>query len=560
MATKQRSSMSESGPDKLAGGRRLLVFYLLLLAFALAVALVFQSWLANRLTIWGDESDTMAPAFRVWKGDKDFLWQIGQYNANPPGDNLVLRLYYRSGILHWLKETSESLYWRLPYILVFAFSIIASFVGVFRWTRSGLLSLFAALCLLCSPMVFTYATEVRFYIWLTFFLTLATYLILPLFEEAFKDSEKVRPSFAVLSLVVALGICFHMMLVPVGYIVLVYALVCLGIKARRDLKKGRFTKNVRPFEYFALLILGFLPFTIYKVQVKHWIFVPSPWHQIDPLERLLAAPLSLFVSRISESLPFPWFWLNGGLVGLWALLALGAIAHLYARRWSRALQFLYLFAMIVGTPFVLFYEAAARNFPFNYSHAVYQATLVTAALILVLIVVAEAFRSINIKSLYGAPTKPLCVLIGAGLFIVALERVSHRALTMKHSSPAKENYSFNEWREYYRRVPDRSALFVIGANAQTMAADAGGYVAGQVERYTKEFSPYYISKQGNFDPLGRKIDIDLKKLRFPRNADFLLIECRKLKEHFPELPWERFSCLTYPDQRLCHCRVRPSAD
>src|SRR5579871_5355255 len=89
-------------------------------ALLILFAVLMQAHVAGRMPLWGDETDTIRPAFRAWRGDHSFWWQIGQYNANPPGDNAVDRLVYRSGVLEWLRLRSPELFWRLPYIALYA--------------------------------------------------------------------------------------------------------------------------------------------------------------------------------------------------------------------------------------------------------------------------------------------------------------------------------------------------------------------------------------------------------------------------------------------------------
>jgi hypothetical protein len=515
-----------------------LIFCAVLGLFALLFAVVLQAWLAGHLSLWGDETDTMAPAFRVWKGHKDFLWQIGQYNANPPGDNLVLRWYFRSDALGWLRERAETFYWRVPYVLVYAFVPVAAFIGVLRWTGSALFALLASLFIACAPGVFVYGTEVRFYIWEAFFVTVASLLAMRVLEEPFAETKGLTRRFVALSAVTALGICFHLMLVPVGYLVAVYALACLVKMPKRFMGKRA----------LGLALVGFFPVIIYFVELKHWIFVPRPWKEIDPLQRLFTTPLSLFLDRISVNLPFQGFWRQGGLVALATALGVLGAYRAGKRRWSGALQAAYLLVMIGGTPLVLFYAAAARNYPLNVSHCVYLVPLVAIALVYLL-------RA-------AAPRKPWALAklaTAVAAFAVTLGLIADQAYSMRDSSPAKVNFPMSEWRDFYRREPGRGPLFVVGANLETMFADSGEYVAGMVERYTKEFSPYYISKKGSRAPDGKPISAAAFTSGPRPGAGYLFLELPKLKPLYPKFRWNELSCFDYEGGKLSYCRLRQRA-
>lgn len=532
--------------------------YFALALFVIFFAVILQSWLASHMTIWGDESDTMAPAFRVWRGDHDFLWQIGQYNANPPGDNLQLRWYYRSGVLVWLKELAESLYWRLPYILVYAATCVAAFIGAFRWTRSGLLALFACLYIAVTGNVFDIALSARFYIWEVFFVTAAVFQALYVLETPFHESKQLSGRFVALSLIASLGICFHLMLVPIGYLILVYAYFCLVLKIYRHLKTREF--NLKDgLSCFFLLLVGYLPFIIYKVELKHWIFVPPPWKEINPLARLMAAPLSLFVDRITISQPYMQFWRDGGLLALIAIIVLGFVASGYKKIWAYFTQLGFAIIMICGTIAALFYSASARNYPLTVNHGIYQSPVFAATLVLLLKIFRDEIFKIRSKKIdaffKGVTGRVTQYLAAIFIFITALGLIGEKAGSIRHFSLFKSNYSFSEWRDYYRRVPDKKTLYVFGANPREMLADDDGYTAGMLDIYVKEFSPFYVSERGCVDPSGNKVNFDFENAKFEAGTDILVVACDWFKKRHSKFKWENTSCFKYPDQQLCHCRV-----
>jgi hypothetical protein len=554
------------------------LFSLAVVLFVLFFAVILQSWLAGRLSIWGDESDTIMPALRVWKGHKDFLWQIGQYNANPPGDNLQLRWYYRSGALSWLKELAEGVYWRLPYILVYAFAVLAFFVQVLRWKRSPTAAAFAALFVATAHRVFIDGVEMRFYIWLVFFMSIAAPQVLYVFNrtELFSETERVSKDFVALCLICAFGALFHLMLVPVGYFVWAYSLLAISIGAYRfaTRKKEPAPAKQRSFfsvfsRAFLVLLLGSLTFIIYKVELKHLIFVPHPWKEIDPWQKLFAAPISLFVDRISDTLAFPGFWKGGGLIALVILLAIALGFNLARREWNRALSGGFLLSMVAGSPLVLFWNSAARNYPLNVSHCVYQAPLIALSILYLLSEArAHAARFNELKkivkqrrvnTLLTNTQKPASIAAICTMGAIATGLISSHAFGIKDFSPAKENFSFNLWRDYFRRVPGAKPLVVVGAEPGAMTADAG-YIAGMLDRYTLEFRPIYLSDKGAVDWRNRPVSKGaLKNFLSNPSTNYLLIGCEKLRNKFPMIPWEKIDSYQYPDKKLCHAQLKPKS-
>ncbi|MBI3555713.1 MAG: hypothetical protein HY074_05580, partial [Deltaproteobacteria bacterium] len=250
------------------GGERAVATYLLVLAGVLLLyALVVQVWISLRVPLWGDEFDTIAPAFRSWRGGHSFWWQIGQYNANPPGDNLVLRGYHRSGVLPWLRAASPELFWRLPYLMVFTATLSAMFYGAWRWTDSLFIAFLAFATAISSPGLLEYGNVVRFYIWLAFFTTLLLWQFLQL-----ADRRKTGRHFF-FSLVTTVAVCFHLVIAAIAYFFLVYTVVWLVF----DVYKAGVRTLKRASTFFPRLLAGFLPFIMYKVELKHWLFIPHPW-------------------------------------------------------------------------------------------------------------------------------------------------------------------------------------------------------------------------------------------------------------------------------------------
>ena len=164
-------------------------WHIALLCLLAAFAVTLQCFIATRLSLWSDEIDTISPVFLPWRGDHSFWWQVQQYIATPPGESLVLRAFYRSGALSWVFDRSPELFWRIPYILVYAATAVTTYLLGLRWLKSSSLALICAVSMLCAGGPLSYATESRYYIWLAFFMTASVFLFLILLEEGSRLSD-----------------------------------------------------------------------------------------------------------------------------------------------------------------------------------------------------------------------------------------------------------------------------------------------------------------------------------------------------------------------------------
>lgn len=519
-----------------------------------------QLWIADRISLWGDEFDTMAPAFRPWRGGKDFWWQIGQYNANPPGDNFVLRQYHLSGVLPWLRELSPELFWRLPYISLFLATLLVAAWGTWRWTKSAFLSFLVVVFFLNDLGFLEYGCNVRFYIWLAFFMTALLYSFIGVMEKP------SLPRFAGLCGLSALALCFHLMLASVAYYILACTLVWVAVEAARLKSSGSPWR--RGLRMITVLLAGAVPFTLYKVEMKHWVFIPPPNFKVSPMTQLLRPGTGDGLIRlVNENIaPLPIF--NGnGLCGLLALLGFASLWLLLKRRYFHAAVGVLLFSLLGGTPITLFIKSAERSYELTGRHFIYQGPVVAVSVLFLMQFLIRAFkdRLVAVRRIITPIVLVAMVLVSAKLTWATFDTLSRFASDRRAHTPGRVNYMFPQWRQFYRSLPEPRTLVIVGSQPDQYhwASDTGGYRAGQMRFYTLEFEPLFYSVKGTFnareesDP-GLAAEIE----RNPDRYDFLVLDdSAVLRKLLPKLPWKRWRCKEYRnvpptgEQELNFCRT-----
>lgn len=538
----------------------LLLLAVVLAVIALLLATTLETWLALRLPLWGDELDTITPAFRNWRGGKSFWWQIGQFNACPPGDPLVLRGLHRWTGLGWLESLSPELFWRLPYLMAFGLAAPLAFFGAWRWTRSALIGFLAFAFTLSSRGLLIYATETRFYAWLAFFMTACVWLFMRVAEE-----PRSR-SFYVLSLTAALGVCFHLMLGAVAYFLMLFAIFWCAVDIAgmwRGRKRGRFPYQ-RALSAFLYLFAGALPFILYKVALKHWVFIPPPWAGISPWEKLRAADInSTFLYNIMVNLP-AFIPANHWLVWLAALVTAATALAVTRRNPARIAQGLFLGMLLVASPIALYLSAAARNYGMMGRHFIYQIPVTACCAVFLWKTLADLVspeRLVERRAWLRRGAAPLAAAVMLTVFSNTVATLFEFASSHRETIPSKVTYPLVAWREFYRRLPARRELVVVGARPDQYDAltDFGNFKAGILRFYTREFSPVFYTSKGTFGAdeaaapgLAGRIE------REPALYDFLLFdEQARLRKLFPRLPWSSWKCHVYRKDSgpLSFCRA-----
>ncbi len=539
---------------KKPGGGHAIATYLLVLAGVLLVyAVILQVWISLRVPLWGDEFDTIAPAFRNWRGGHSFWWQIGQYNANPPGDNLVLRGYHRSGWLPWLRAASPELFWRLPYILVFTATLCSMFYGAWRWTGSTFVAFLAFAATISSPGIMEFGNVVRFYIWLAFFTTVLLWQFLFMSERNERRKPGLHYAF---SLVASIGVCFHLAVAAIAYFFLCYSVVWLAF----DLYKARVRTLKRAMRFFPRLLAGALPIIVYKVELKHWLFIPHPWAKDSPWTRLAERGFTqAFMQGIAANLPgqLSPYWLS--LLVL--LLGAATIFHAFKRRPEAFAQGCLLFLMLFICPIVLFISAAQRNYDLSERHWVFEVPVVICTLVYLWKTGGAILRKESmLNSRPGLGKAVLAVLAGTMIFADTFSALTSFAASRGESTPARVTYPLLAWRQAYLVLPGRRELVIIGSRPDeySAASDQGEYRAGIMKHYTDEFSPLFYSVLGSFNSEGKPDKSVAERVEaHPAHYDFLLFDnVEKLQKMFPRLPWSSWHCTALRGgSPLSFCRI-----
>lgn len=509
-------------------------------AALLLYACLLQAWISMRVPLWGDELDMMLTTFRNWRGHQSFWWQLGQFNAQPPGDNLLLRLYYRSGALAWLRESSPEFFWRLQYIMVFAASALVSALGTWHWTRSRFAAFVIFALTLMSPGMLEYGNNVRFYIWSAFF---SAALLWTFFLMVEQPRSWLYYLFSVLA---TLGVCFHLTAVPAAYLFMGYALAWLAYDVYR--KPLAIFSHLRGLPR---LFFGALPFIIYKVEAKHVLFIPHPWKEADPwgmfkslgLDAAIIGPMQ---SNLPLHLSFQTLYLLIGAV------TLATIYYLAKRDLAAALQGAYLGLYLVATPVALFYSAAQRNYGLSGRHFVFAIPVALGAAIYLL----KPLVRIRVPVVGALAGIVLCALVTHEAFSQISTFVSSRGET----TPARVTYPFITWRNAYSAMPDSKPLVIVGTQPDRYGpmSDQGEFRAGIMYFYTNDFKPVFLSEKGSYNQsseldasVARKIE------KTPSAYDYLVLDgLEYAKRRFPKLPWKSFKCMTYkPGAALSFCRT-----
>lgn len=512
--------------------------------FLFAVALVLQTWLAHRYAIWGDEWDTIAPSFLKWRGQgKTFWWQIGQYNANPPGDNFILRQYYLSDVFGWLKNLNEEIFWRLPYLLVWGLTCFTAFWGALKYSRSWFFAFFAFCFTLAAPGPLTYATEIRFYIWLVFFMSLCVWQTLATVRA--KSSTK---EFALLSLFASVGVCFHLMLAAVGYLVLLGG---LGLTAYELYQKKKITpKSV------AYFIASAIPFTLYKVELKHWLFIPPPHTGASAWSKFRATPWRTFLDAFASNLPLRAEWIIYGIALLTVVLLGVILARIYRKEWLSVIEGGLLVFFFWACPIALFISAAHREYDLLTRHFIFEVPVIAACLVYLGLFAVDILKPVVSRAKFLEFARAAaCLILFAGTFDVIVAKARDQNIF----SPAKVNYSLPAWRSYFSNLPDRKPLVIVGTRPDRYhyGSDLGTYMAGMFSNYARPFTPIYYSKHGVYSSL-EALDPSLKAKieKNPEEFDFLMVDSLEgLKRIFPGFPWKSLACKTFETNNLHACRT-----
>lgn len=524
-----------------------------LAAILLLFACAMQVWVATRLPLWGDELDHIQTVFRAWRGHHNFWWHLGQFNANPPGDNLALRAYYHSGFLRWLLSYSPELYWRLPYVLAYCLTAAAAFLGAWRWTGSTIVGFLMFLYTLASSELFIYATESRFYVTLVLFMTVCVWL----FQTAVE-----RPGsreLVALAVMAAIGTVHHLMMAAVGYLVFAYTIYWFAVRTW-------FTRGRGMASNLALLAVGALPFAVYKIELKHFLFIPAPWSDAAPISALLEKGLkNAILGPIAHVQPIDFG--DGAALYIVAVgLACSLALSIRAYRIERVIQGLFLAAMLFGTPLALYVSAESRHYGLLGRHFLYQVPIVSCTLVYFWKIATEQFGQkmrvfVSFFSPRSLKVAAAVAAIGAAYMTAHVaSRISSRAYFLRDRSPAKVTYPLIEWQMFYRHVPAARKLVVVGSQPDVLngLTDLGGFKAGQMTTYTKEFSPLFYSVKGGFELDGKEHKtLRLQVESHPEQFDYLVFDdAERLKALLPKLPWARWHCAIYENgQPLRFCRI-----
>ncbi len=500
------------------------LFNLIALVFFTVFSVLLLAWLASIAPLWGDELDTIAPAYSPWRGSNSFWWQIGLYNANPPGDNFMLRLFVKSEFLAWLKLENPELFFRVPYILVYSFSGIAMFFCTSALTLSTGVGLVCSLLMLASHSVFFFAVETRFYIWLVLWMVIALGYFLNIIRE------ETKQNLFFLALLICIGSSFHLMVMSLGYLLFGYVFFSELI--------SKYTVR----EKVLRIIISFLPILYYKkIIVKRWVQILP----MDPDFNFLASFKALSLSQLYQKSVLV---LNPGLRGgLWLALLIiiflfSLAAAIFLKRKKLIAQCSVLTIMFFLTPLYFYFATSARHYPVLERHLIYQVPIICFALGIFLKIVFEL--GIKLPSIL----RPLVTL---SILTFTLSMVCVQAGHYRNDLPTKVSVAFNRFREVYRMVPDKRKLLIVGASPEYTAADTGLWLARTHMDLLNEFEPSYYSKNGFYNSKKTKVVQKISWVDF----DLLLVGDLVELPRILKLPegWKP-SCRTFPPGNLAYCR------
>jgi len=495
---------------------------------------------AYRLSLWGDELDTVDPAFRPWSGPGNFWAKIRDYNANPPGDNFVERLLWQSPRLHWIYQISEELFWRMPHVLLFG----ATLYGLYRLSRSHFESAFLGFVVFAwyavSPGPLNFAVEARFYAWALFFMTLSVWLGLRTINKGFSLG-----SWFAVSLATFMGVGFHVALALNCYVLMWFSLYRAGRFLWVESRKRKVPNWIQLIHEVGFFFIGVAPYLFFKYEKHHWIFLPGGKGAGAVFWASLSAAFSEIPKQLGESVWPTRLWQSPlMMMTLAALLVWKGAWSIRRRLFNEALGSFYLVILLFGGAFALLlscnangYYCSGRNYLF--------AVPVLMASVMTLIPVGA------IRQIRTVPTSIAIALIGL-VFLGAVSVVLDRSFSLSQGSPTKVNFDFGVFRREFEHLPDRKPLIVVGGGSGDLwaATDGGSYIGGAHIYYTKAFHPRFLSTRTP------EMQRELSRERAWGRYDYLvIISMEQAKEKFPQIPWKDAKCSQYSIGTLSFCRI-----
>ncbi len=498
-----------------------------------------QAYLASKLSFWADEISAIAPAFSPWHGEKNFWWQIRQYVANPPGENLVLRLLYKCGSLRWLLESSPELFWRLPYILVYAASAIATYFYAEKWSRSTLVGSFILCLFISAPGPFNWATETRFYSWAIFFMTLATWEGLFFIKSNFSQKNFIR-----VSAVTTLGLLFHISLVLIAYLLLIYSVSIILNKILEWKKRSHFRVGIEAFKLLKDISPGVIPYLFYIFECRYVLWIPdgSKWKVLG--KTILEVPETL-TKQVSLLLPF-------GTTGGWIILSILLVAllglctrTLFIRDRVVSHSAIFLLSLGFGGPFLMLLSTNANHFAVMGRYFLFSIPVLFAA---VAYVVSYSTRIRS--SLLKTPFLIKCAFSIGVLAFGLMHSFEMARSNIEGGSPAKINYDFVSFRNFYEKLPDRGKLVLVGVGVgeQLLTTDSGDWIGGLHSWYLEKFSPIYLNSKtllsGEYVSHGRTNE----------SRDYVIFSPVGHEPKVPGMDWSKLRCHSFSWNKYRFCR------